>query len=324
MSLRAMVRALVVALMASALVYAVIIFASDGPEVARALNGFSPWVLVTMLALSLACFVIRAVRWGMLMRLMGHRASLLDSIYLQLSGQTMAVSPGRVGEVLKPWLARESANMPMTEGVALIFAERVADLIAVAILSVYGLTAIGAELWALAAVVAIIVGAIAVASSKHFHKLAHKVASKSLPEKHQAALTGLSGTLGSSLSLRALSWSVPMSVVAWGLEGVGFALCMRELGFSGLEMSSAVSVYAVSTIAGALTFLPGGIGMTEASMAGILVAVGMNASAASATTLLTRVATLWWGVGLGWLCLLSRPAAFRRLLSQVALGAADN
>jgi uncharacterized protein (TIRG00374 family) len=111
---------------------------------------------------------------------------------------------------------------------------------------------------------------------------------------------------------------VPLSVVAWGFEGIGFALCLHELGFGGLDVFAAVSVYAVATIVGAFTFLPGGIGLTEASMAGILVTAGMAASAASAATLVTRVVTLWWAVLLGWLMLASRPVLFRRLLGREA------
>jgi len=107
---------------------------------------------------------------------------------------------------------------------------------------------------------------------------------------------------------------VALSAVAWGLEGVGFALCTRELGFSGLDVAASVAVYAVATIVGAFTFLPGGIGLTEASMAAILVTAGMAASAASAATLITRVVTLWWAVLLGWLMIATRPEIFRRLL----------
>ena len=65
-------------------------------------------------------------------------------------------------------------------------------------------------------------------------------------------------------------------------------------------------------------FLPGGIGLTEASMAGILMAAGMGASGASAATLVTRVAALWWSVGVGWVALGSRPAVLRTVLGHEA------
>lgn len=315
MNLRRMIGALVIAMLASALVYAVLAFVGDGPAVADALSGFSPTVLAAMLALSIGGYLLRGFRWGLLMRLLGHPVSFGDALYLHMSGQTMGISPGRVGEVLKPWLAREVAGMPMSRGLPLVFAERVADLIAVCILALGGLSALGGGVWTLTAALAIIVAGTAMAGSAPFHRLALGLLGKQpWTRKHHASATAISETIRSALSWRALTWSVTLSVLAWGFEGIGFALCLRELGFSGLGPAAAVSVYAVATIVGAFTFLPGGIGFTEASMAGILVAAGMVVSGASAATLVTRVATLWWGVLLGWLVIASRPALFRRLL----------
>jgi len=324
MSLDRMIRALVFAVLASALVYAVMIFVSDGPAVASALRGFRPGVFAAMLGLGAVGYALRSFRWGALMRRMGHPVRAGDAVYLHMSGQTMGISPGRVGEVLKPWLAREVAGMPMSRGLALVFAERVADLIAVCILALGGLSALGGGMWTLVAALGAIVAGTAVASSRWFHRLALGfLARQRWARKHHASATAISETIQTGLAWRTLVWSVPVSVVAWGLEGVGFALCLRELGFSGLDAFASVSIYAVATIVGAFTFLPGGIGITEASMAGILVATGMAASGASAATLLTRVATMWWGVALGWAALGSRPSLFRRLLGREAAEDAD-
>lgn len=313
-----MLRALVIAVVASAALYLVMVLASDGPAVFEALRGFDPVVLVGMLSLSLGCYAIRALRWGRLMAAVGHPVSARDAVYLHFSGQTMSVSPGRVGEVLKPWLAREVAGMPLTTGVALVFSERVGDLIAVCILALGGLSALGGGTLVLASALAAIVAATAVAGSERFHRLARSVVGRqSWARRHAISASEVSATVRTALSPRVLWWSVSSSVVAWGLEGVGFWLCVNELGFSGFGLFAAVSVYAVSTIVGAFTFLPGGIGLTEASMAGILIGAGMAASGASASTLLVRVVTLWWAVGVGWIALASRPRVFRRLMRGI-------
>lgn len=309
-----MLRALVIAMVASVLVYGALIVASDGPTVAEALTGFSPLVVLAMLVLSLGGYLLRAYRWGLLMRTVGHPVRLRDALYLHLSGQTMGISPGRVGEVLKPLLSRQVGGLPMSKGLPLVFTERVADLIAVCILALGGLSALGGGVWMLAlALAAIVVGA-AVASSEWFHRLAlHVLERQGWMQRHREAASSVSDTIRSTLSWRVLWWSTTFSVAAWGLEGIGFALCLRELGFTGLDLAAQVSVYAVAAIIGAFTFLPAGIGFTEASMAGILVAAGMAASRASAATLITRVMTLWWAVLIGWLVLVSRPALFRQL-----------
>ncbi len=319
MSPRNILRGLVIAAIGSAVVSAVLVVLSDGPEVAHALREFDPLTLVWMLLLGAAGFVVRSVRWGALMGAVGHPVPLRDALYLQVSGQAMTVTPGRVGEMVKPWLARELSGMRMTRGVTLVFAERVADLIAVCLLALGGLWALGGATWALALGIAVVVAGTALAGSAWFHGLALRVVrSRERARKHEASAEAIADTLQRALRWRVLAWSVPASVVAWGAEGVGFALCLEAFGFDVLGVLAGVSIYAVATIAGAFSFLPGGIGLTEASMAGILMAVDMPAAAASGATIITRVATLWWGVALGWIALASRPALLRRVLGGEA------
>ena len=82
---------------------------------------------------------------------------------------------------------------------------------------------------------------------------------------------------------------------------------------SALGLSAAVFIYALGTLAGALSFLPGGLVATEATLAVLLAAQGFPGvdpatadALAVASTLLIRLATLWFavavgGVGLLWL-----------------------
>jgi len=56
----------------------------------------------------------------------------------------------------------------------------------------------------------------------------------------------------------------------------------------------------VGSLAGALSFLPGGLGVAEASMTGLIRALGDTTRvAAAAATVLIRLATLWFAVALG-------------------------
>ncbi|MHB1135628.1 MAG: lysylphosphatidylglycerol synthase transmembrane domain-containing protein [Coriobacteriia bacterium] len=313
---RNVVRWLAIAALASGVVSAVLVVIGDGPAVVRALRGFAPLTLVWMLLLGAVGFLVRSVRWGALMRVVGHPVSLRDALYLQVSGQAMTVTPGRVGEVVKPWLARELSGMRMTRGVTLVFAERVADLIAVCLLALGGLWALGGATWVLALGIAVVVAGTALAGSAWFHGLALRfVRGREQARKHEASAEVIADTLRRALDWRVLAWSVPASVVAWGLEGIGFTLCLSAFGFDVLGALAGISIYAVATIAGAFSFLPGGIGLTEASMAGILVAAGMPAAAAAGATVVARVATLWWGVALGWIALASRPVLLKRVLA---------
>ena len=56
-------------------------------------------------------------------------------------------------------------------------------------------------------------------------------------------------------------------------------------------------------LAGALSFLPGGLGGAEAIMISLLVLKGMTMPAAIAATVFIRLATLWFAVLIGLLAL---------------------
>jgi len=314
---------IVLAALATVLLSAVLALLTDAPAMIEALRGFPIPALLAMLALASLGYLSRGLRWGRLMRIVGHPVSTRDALYLQLSGQSMALTPGRVGEAFKPWLARDIGGMSMTRGIALVFAERVADLIGVCILSLGGLSAIDGNRWTMVAAMAAVLLGTLIASSHWFHALALRLVKRQTwAREHYCSAETISETIRLALSWRTLAWSVPVSLFAWGVEGLGFALCLNTLGFDGVSTLTAVSIYAVSTLAGALTFLPGGIGLTEASMAGILIAVGMPPADASAATVITRVTTMWWGVGIGWLVMASRPAVLRTAL-QLEVGDDD-
>lgn len=324
MRLKRIVNGIICAGLGSVLLYAALAFFTDAPGMAAALRSFPPSIAAVMLALSAISFVIRGLRWAALMRVIGMSVSYTDALYLQISGQSMSVTPGRAGEMLKPWLASRLTAMPMTRGVALVVSERIADLIAVCFLSLGGFALLRGNAWTMALAIGVIAAGTVLASSKRFHELGLRfIERQTWTRRHHASATAISATIQKSLTWRTMLWSVGASVVAWGLEGVGFGLCLHALGFTTLSILVAVSVYAVSTIVGAFTFLPGGIGLTEASMTGILIAAGMNPASASAATLITRMATLWWGVAIGWMALATRPAVLARFFAPEASDEVD-
>ena len=79
-----------------------------------------------------------------------------------------------------------------------------------------------------------------------------------------------------------------------------------------LSLTTVVGIYAVAVLAGVLSFLPGGLGSTEAVMTALLAARGMPLAQAILLTITFRLMTLWFAVALGWLAvwtLRSRVAA---------------
>jgi uncharacterized protein (TIRG00374 family) len=101
---------------------------------------------------------------------------------------------------------------------------------------------------------------------------------------------------------KALLVAVSIGTISWLGEGIGFYYILKGLGLpaSWDTLSIAVFVLAFSTVIGAVSALPGGLGAAEASITGMLVLLlGMATETAAAATLLIRFATLWFAVALG-------------------------
>jgi uncharacterized protein (TIRG00374 family) len=108
-----------------------------------------------------------------------------------------------------------------------------------------------------------------------------------------------------------LSTSLLLGILAWGAEGVGFYYLLQFLHIE-TTLAQAIGIYALSMLAGALSFLPGGLGSAEATMVLLLSLSGAGQAEAVAATLVCRLTTLWFAVALGSIAFL-RVETGRRL-----------
>lgn len=318
-------RGALVASVLAVFVYAVLLFASDWRDVVSALAGINPGSLALVLALAVFNYVVRTLRLRYLFGVCGASIGWRDAFYVQWSGMTMTITPGKVGEVLKAFLAHEVAGFHASRGIALVFVERLADLLAVLALASGGLALVGAGPWTLAAVVAVVIGATVIVSRPGVHSVLLRVLERQRWARGYVEHAGsLLDTLHTTLKPAPLAASMGFSVLGWGAEGVGFYVALRALGFVGLDLGSAVALYAVATVIGALAMFPGGIGLTEGSMMGVLVASGATRDVAFSATVVIRFATLWLGVGLGWAVFASRADLMRSFLRGRGVHAQDD
>jgi uncharacterized membrane protein YbhN (UPF0104 family) len=101
------------------------------------------------------------------------------------------------------------------------------------------------------------------------------------------------------LETRLLLGMTALSAASWFFECLAAYVCVRGLRLD-LSLMDTVVVFSLGSLAGALSFLPGGLGVAEGSMTGLIQVLGDVPRAASvAATVLIRLATLWFAVALG-------------------------
>jgi len=98
--------------------------------------------------------------------------------------------------------------------------------------------------------------------------------------------------------LNSLLFAIILGLVSWGFEGFVVYLSLKALGGE-ISLLTSIFVVSFSSIMGAISFLPGGLGVAEGSIMGLLILWGISREMAAATTLITRFSTLWLGVVIG-------------------------
>lgn len=292
-------RALVLSVLVAAAGYLAISLWTGWVEVRRAFGSIGVIGMVIVLSLSLVNYSLRFLRWQWYLSIMGHAVPWRSSGLIYLAGFALTTTPGKAGETLRSVLLK-NWRVSYTQSLAAFISERLSDLIAILVLSLAGLLS---SPWGKEFVVggiAAVVTVMLLLSRKgwlHFlhvrtagyNKLPIRLLHHGLHILLEARRCHTSTTVVSATLL---------SIVAWSAEAFAFYLLLHQLG-SNLSFSFSVFVYAVSMLAGALSFLPGGLGGTEAVMISLLLSSGMPGPEAVAATVLIRLATLWFAVLLG-------------------------
>ena len=278
---------------------------ADVSHMGARLARFAPSAVVLALVLAVGNYALRFVRWQLYLRHVGVSAAAAPagtSALVFVGGFAMSVTPGKVGELFKATLLRDATGVPAARTAPVVVAERLTDLIALVLLCVLGVAAYGVATPVVAsASIIVLLGLFVVAWQPLAHTVIDQAARFGPIGRIAPRLREMYDTLSSLVTPGPLAWATALGVVAWLCECVGFALIVRGFPGADVSMGLATLIYAVTTVAGALSFLPGGLGVTEASMTLLLVnsASGVDQPTAVAATILTRLCTLWFAVVLG-------------------------
>lgn len=263
------------------------------------------WDLVTLSALlSLLSYGVRIVRWRAYLARLGHRLALRFTALTFASGFAYTLSPGKVGELVRARYYRP-LGIPLKEVTAAFFVERLMDLVAMVGLATLFFTASTGYEGAVAAAAVLVLGVLVTLALLPWARLAgHLKSYHPLPERLRSFLVKLARTMDSTRILlrpQVLAMGFVLGLIAWGLEATGFGLLALMFPPQHLDLATALGIYGVAVLLGGLSFLPGGLGSTEAVMTALLHAQGFPVSEALLVTLTCRLVTLWLAVLIGWL-----------------------
>jgi uncharacterized protein (TIRG00374 family) len=310
LNIRKLILAALGSVLLVAILYTLSVLYGGLDETAAEIGRLSGTTWAAVIALSLGNYLIRFLRWSRYLAEMapGQRPPGLHHGLIYTAGFALTTTPGKSGEALRS-IYLDRYGVSVSASIACLFVERLLDLVAIfllALLCVFFFTDPDLLRMTLVAGGAALL-LLLLLKNRH---LLRRIGATARRLPFAPLLRQAGGHIGIMIDRANAILQQPTllytglvaGLVAWGLEGVGLFLIVAELDLA-MSVVASVGVYALAVLAGALSFLPGGIGGTEAVMGGLLIAAGAEPHTAVAATILCRLATLWLAVLLGLLCM---------------------
>ena len=294
----------------------------DAGKTRDAIAGASPGWLVAAIALGLLTFFLRAVRWTWILRPVA-RVPIGPAFAATAGGFAANNLPGKVGEVLRPYLLSRSLRLPFSPLLASILLERVFDGASVIFFFVLamgaGVTRSGgaARILLPAAVLVLLVAALLFAVFRRAEtERLMEFFWRRLPEKYQPrarefAVTFVDG-FASLKSPGLLASIVAGSLVMWFVINLQIYFVLKAFALP-LPLSAAYVVTAAAVL-GLAVPTPGGLGSYQ-----VAVQIALTDVFSVTRTAATSVALVAWAtsfvfitlIGLGFLLFTFRSVHLR-------------
>ena len=294
---------IVFSLILTFLVITAIALYADLPHMAVALTRFRWDYLPLILGFTLFNYFWRVRKWQSYLRRVEISIRWPKSLLIFLSGLSMAITPGKVGELLKSYQLKQATGSSLSRTSPIIVAERLTDGIAMLGLAATGLVlySFGRELF-----FALLVIGLAGIILLQNRPLSLKLLSSGERLPLVSRVAHLACTFYES-SYRLLQWrplllAVCIGIISWSGECIALYFVYHGLGITASIdlLIKAMFILAFSSLIGSVSGLPGGLGAADGSMLGLTrILVSSSVSLGGAATLLIRLCTLWFGLLLG-------------------------
>jgi uncharacterized protein (TIRG00374 family) len=314
------------------LVLIAVIAVTGAEALATRLRDFPLWLLVPVLLLKCVCWTLRYVAWRYFLGVIGVRTQRglpvrpvpspeaprtireRDSATLWLSGLSLAVSPGKLGEVLKALVLKNLTGVTFSRAAPVVFMERLVDGLAIIPLTTVAMLAAGGSLHtgglSLSYVRAVLIGVtIALVSGVilvQIRPLAYRVLDlvQDWPglRRFHGALRAFYESAFDLIKLRHLAPTLVLGLSAYTTDCMGFYLLLTGLGLHGTWtlFAEASFILGFSVIIASISALPGGAGGRELTIGTLLAGVaGLSKADAGTATFLISLFQMWVGVLLG-------------------------
>ena len=272
---------------------------ADFNKVISAFAKFDWMLLPLLLLLSFLNYVCRFLKWDYYLKILKVPLGFIDSFTIFMSGFIMSVTPGKMGELMKAFLVKQVTKESVSKVAPVIMVERITDFIALVFLAL-----IGAYVFHYGRIIVIgtglfwIILAIIISQRNLSLKIIDWLGKIKLLGKYRDKMMTAYESSFAMIKPLPLFYTISISFFSWFFECFAYYLILMNFNLN-ISVLWATFVYTFSIIAGAITMLPGGLGVTEGSLTYLMIRSNVPANIAVSSTFIVRVITLWFAIFIG-------------------------
>ncbi len=274
---------------------------SGADQIWQGLRAVSPLTLGGLLLLVLAGYLVRFGRWHWYLRHLGETVAWRENLKAFLASFALTATPGKAGESVKAYFLKRSSNVDPPRSLAGLFGERFTDVFSVVLVICVGLFSLPQGRWIVLGIGGVQVVGIALLQRPRWVRRAVllPVAGWSTARRWVRPMDTMLSDTSTLLRPRVLLGGIFLGGLPWIGEGVAMYMLFDALGAEAIAFHQAILIHTAATLFGAVTFLPGGLGGHEAASVSLSLLYGATQAQAVVATVLIRLLTLWFAVGIG-------------------------
>ena len=297
-------RLVLLGVICSIIFYSFLIFIMDFPKIQEQLLNFKIEYLPIILSLIFTGMFVNFFRWHLLVKNLGFKVPIKNNLVTYLSTLALAMTPGRAGDLFKSEILKKRHNIPRIKTVPLVLIERYYDVLGAVIAATVGIWYFQPAMYVMGVVSIFIFIAFLVFSSKNlFKKIISKLQKIKFTRKFFESLLDSYDVLHSSTRGKISIISTILSIIHWLLISLAVYFILLAYNIKSIGILEIIPIYLSSVVIGAVSFLPGGVGVTEGSLAGFLNLFIDDMSIAVSLSIIIRIFTLWVSVLVGFVFL---------------------
>ncbi len=272
---------------------------SDIEKTANHFSNIKFEIIPLVLGIQFLSLILRGIRQKKLLDEINVKLSYKENLKIYFAGISFIATPLGLGQVVKSQLIKELHGISRSKTLPVIILERFFDIFAITMLVIFTIIQFFSIQSAVIVLISLVIISIAyvILMKGNLGYITKKISKISFLKKILPS-DEIYESLHTSLKFKKMISSLGLSLVIWSIDAVGVYLAFLSFNID-INFIQSIQYYLTSLVYGTISFLPGGVGLTEGSLIAQLMTNGFDFSFASSMTVFVRLTTIWFATILG-------------------------